>query len=100
MQAAGGCRPVRRCRTPAARPTTTRMTIVEADIALDAAVRGEVVRPGDPGYDEARAVYNARHDRRPALVVRGAGVADVIAAVNHARERVLPLAVRGGGHSI
>jgi FAD/FMN-containing dehydrogenase len=76
------------------------MTILEADTALDTAVRGEIVRPGDPGYDEARAVYNARHDRRPALVVRAAGVADVIAAVNHARERGVPLAVRGGGHSI
>jgi FAD/FMN-containing dehydrogenase len=76
------------------------MTILETDTALHAAVRGEIVRPGDPGYDEARAVYNARHDRRPALIVRAAGVADAIAAVNHARERGLPLAVRGGGHSI
>ena len=68
--------------------------------ALDTHLRGEVFRPGDPGYDQARAVYNAQHDRRPALVVRAAGVADVIAAVADARDRGLPLAVRGGGHSI
>ncbi len=56
--------------------------------------------PGDPGYDSARAVYNAQHDRHPAMVVRAADVADVIAAVRHARDHDLLLAVRGGGHSI
>jgi FAD/FMN-containing dehydrogenase len=63
-------------------------------------VRGEIVRPGEPAYDEARRVYNAVHDRRPALVVRATGVADVIAAVRFAGEHRLPLAVRGGGHSV
>ncbi len=68
--------------------------------ALAAAVRGEVLVADDPGYHEARRVYNAAHDRRPAIVVRAAGVADVIAAVRHARTHGLALAVRGGGHSI
>ena len=63
-------------------------------------LRGTVVRPGDPDYDSARAVYNAQHDRHPALVIRAADVADVLAAVRHAREHGLLLAVRGGGHSI
>jgi FAD/FMN-containing dehydrogenase len=62
--------------------------------------RGETIRPGDEGYDDARTVYNAMIDRHPAIVARCTGVADVIAAVNFAREHDLPLAVRGGGHSI
>lgn len=72
----------------------------DAGAALTAALHGQLVGPGDRDYDEARAVYNAQHDRHPALVVRAAGVADVLAAVHHARDRDLPLAVRGGGHSI
>jgi FAD/FMN-containing dehydrogenase len=62
--------------------------------------RGETLLPGDDGYDEARAVYNAMIDRYPAIVARCTGVADVIAAVNFAREHDLPLAVRGGGHAV
>jgi FAD/FMN-containing dehydrogenase len=61
---------------------------------------GDLVRPDDPGYDEARAVYNAMHDCRPAMVARAVGVADVMAAVDFAREHDLLLAVRGGGHSV
>ncbi|MEV4613270.1 FAD-binding oxidoreductase [Kitasatospora sp. NPDC049258] len=67
---------------------------------LEAAVRGTVVRPGDASYDEARAIWNAAHDRRPALVVRCAGAADVIRAVEFARSQDLLVAVRGGAHSI
>ncbi len=62
--------------------------------------RGQLIRSRDDGYDGARAVFNAMIDRRPALIARCAGVADVIAAVNFARENDLQVAVRGGGHSV
>ncbi len=75
--------------------------IGEATIAEFAAgLRGAVVRPGDEDYDRERSVWNGAHDRRPALVARCAGVADVIRTVDFARSEGLPLAVRGGGHSI
>jgi FAD/FMN-containing dehydrogenase len=61
--------------------------------------RGQVVVPGDPDYDRARAVWNATADAHPAMVARCAGVEDVVAAVRFARERELLVAVRGGGHS-
>jgi FAD/FMN-containing dehydrogenase len=61
---------------------------------------GEIVLPGDSGYDRARAVWNGMIDRRPALVVRPTGAADVISAVRFAREHDLDVAVRCGGHSI
>ena len=67
---------------------------------LRASVRGEVIGPNDEGYDDARRVFNAMIDRRPALVVRCEGTADVVAAVNLARENELDLAIRGGGHSV
>jgi FAD/FMN-containing dehydrogenase len=67
---------------------------------FDAGIQGEVLRPGDGGYDAARRVWNGMIDRRPALIVRCAGSADAVAAVNLARERGLPLAVRGGGHNV
>src|SRR4051812_23824254 len=64
-------------------------------------VRGEIVTPGDDGYSEASRIWNGAHDgRRPALVVRCTGAADVIAAVGFARSNDLPIAVRGGGHSV
>jgi FAD/FMN-containing dehydrogenase len=64
------------------------------------AVRGSVRLPGEPGYDEARAIWNAMIDRRPGAVVSCAGAADVIQAVGFAREHGLRLAVRSGGHNI
>ncbi|MCF6524085.1 FAD-binding oxidoreductase [Streptomyces sp. JJ36] len=67
--------------------------------ALHRTVHGEVTGPADPGYDLARRVYNAQHDKRPAVVVRAADAADALAAVGFARDHGLPLAVRGGGHS-
>lgn len=75
-------------------------TASAAALELDAGFQGMQFRPGDDGYDEARAVYNAMVDKRPALVARCSGVADVIDAVNLARERKLPLAIRCGGHSV
>jgi FAD/FMN-containing dehydrogenase len=68
--------------------------------AFKATLRGAVLQPGDPGYDGARALWNGMIDRRPALIVRCAGTADVQAAVAFARQNGLPLAVRGGGHNI
>ena len=61
---------------------------------------GQLLEPGDPGYDEARAIYNGMIDRRPALIARCTGTADVIATVRHAREKDLPIAVRCGGHGV
>jgi FAD/FMN-containing dehydrogenase len=82
--------------------TTDAPTVVgEATVGeLQAVVRGQVIRPGDSDYDEARAIWNAAHDKYPALVVRCAGTADVIKTVEFARSQGLPLAVRGGAHSI
>ena len=68
--------------------------------ALDAGFLGELVRPGDPTYDDDRKVWNGHIDRRPALIARCRGVADVIAAVRFAREHDLLTAVRGGGHAV
>lgn len=79
--------------------TTTTNPQTTADM-LRGAVRGTVVTRGDPSYDESRRVYNAQHDRHPAVVVHAVDAADVIAAVLHAREHDLPLAVRGGSHSV
>jgi FAD/FMN-containing dehydrogenase len=62
--------------------------------------RGELLRSLDDGYDAARAVFNGMIDRRPTLIARCTGTADVIAAVNFARENDLQVAVRGGGHSV
>jgi FAD/FMN-containing dehydrogenase len=64
-----------------------------------AAFRGELFEPGDAGYDDARAVYNGMIDRHPRLIARCVDAADVIAAVNLAREGGTLLAVRGGGHN-
>src|SRR4249920_1591350 len=66
---------------------------------LRAKFRGELIGPKDAGYDAARKVYNGMIDKRPALILKCADVADVIAGVNLAREKSLLLAVRGGGHN-
>ncbi|MEX2247713.1 MAG: FAD-binding oxidoreductase [Dehalococcoidia bacterium] len=72
-----------------------KLTIEE----LRGQVRGQVITQGDAGYEDARKVYNAMHDRRPAVVVRGADAGDVMAAVHYAREQGGDLSVRGGSHS-
>src|SRR5438034_6172624 len=63
-------------------------------------IRGEVISGGDPGYAEARRIWNGMIEREPALVVRCRGAADVIAAVRFAREAGLPVSVRSGGHNV
>jgi FAD/FMN-containing dehydrogenase len=63
-------------------------------------LRGALVLPGDPDYDEARSVWNAMIDRRPALIARCLGVADVVTCVNFARKHDLLLSIKGGGHNI
>jgi len=84
------------------------VTLAGADSALDEAVveqfasrlRGELLRPGDAEYEEARQLWNGVIDKSPALIARCAGVEDVVASVNFARENDLLLAVRGGGHNV
>lgn len=63
-------------------------------------MRGPLLRAGDPGYNEARVIFNGMFDRRPALIVRCRGAADVMDAVQFARRHHLLTAVRGGGHSV
>ena len=65
-----------------------------------AGFRGRLVDESHPEYDESRAVWNAMIDKRPALIAHCTNAADVIAALAYARERDLPVAVRGGGHNI
>lgn len=80
--------------------TATGARIEEAAVEkFKAALRGHLLRPGDDAYDQARKVWNGMFDRHPALIVRCAGTADVISAVNFARDNGLQAAVRGGGHS-
>lgn len=67
---------------------------------LRAQLRGTVLTPGDPEYDQARALWNAMVDRRPALIARCLGAADVIACVEFARAQGLLLSIKGGGHNI
>ncbi len=63
-------------------------------------LRGTILRPGDADYEGARRIWNGMIDRRPAAIARCTGAADVMAAVRFARERGLPIAVRGGGHNV
>jgi hypothetical protein len=88
--------------------TVTARTTEDIEIRLEsqtvedlrAHLRGPLLLPRDPGYDEARTIWNAMIDRWPALIVRCLGVADVVACVHFARERGLALTIKGGGHNI
>lgn len=78
------------------------MNAIKPDLIQNfkAQLRGQLVQPDDPDYNEVRKIWNAMIERRPAMIVRCAGVADVMRAVDFARDNNIPLAVRGGGHNI
>jgi len=83
--------------------TSTASATTIPDTALEelrAQLHGAAIGPADPEYADVREVFNAMHDARPKIAVRCSGTADVVAAVNFARDHGLTLAVRGGGHSI
>jgi FAD binding domain/Berberine and berberine like len=67
---------------------------------LGSGLRGEMVFPGDRGYDTVRAVFNGMIDRRPLAVIRCVDASDVVRCITFARRHDLPLSVRGGGHSV
>jgi FAD/FMN-containing dehydrogenase len=80
---------------------TGRLALDDATVQdFTASLRGGVLRPTDEGYDEARKIHNGMIERRPTLIARCAGVADVITSIRFARDQRLLVSVRGGGHSI
>jgi hypothetical protein len=86
---------------PAVTASCSEIVLERAAIEeLQGSLRGELLMPGNTGYDMARAVWNAMIDRHPALIARCEGAADVSAAITFAKERNLLVSVRGGGHSI
>ncbi len=80
-------------------PMTSKEVDEESFQTFQTALRGDLITPADPRYDEARTIYNAMIDKRPSLIARCENEADVIAAINFARHNDLPLAIRGGGHN-
>ena len=80
--------------------STTTVLGDDAVSALRDRLRGPLLSPDDDGYDAARTIWNAMIDRRPALIARCAGAADVIAAVSFARQHDLLISVKGGGHNV
>src|SRR5687768_15704831 len=68
--------------------------------ALRAEIDGSLLLPMEPGYDDARAVWNGMIDKQPALIVRPSGVADVQRAVTFARQHGLAVSIKGGGHNV
>src|SRR6266516_627522 len=84
----------------AAQVATEAKVDAEAIDGFAAGVLGPVLCPGDVGYDEARRIWNGLIDRRPALIVLCTGAADVVDAVNFAREHDLVLSIKGSGHNV
>jgi FAD/FMN-containing dehydrogenase len=83
--------------------TTTSAVTALPDAVVDAfgrSLEGDLLSPDDDGYDGARSLWNAMHDRRPALIVSCAGVSDIVTSINFARTHSIPVAVRGGGHNV
>src|SRR4029077_10998578 len=68
--------------------------------ALKSKFHGELLEPASAGYDDARQIWNASIDKRPRVIARCSGVADVIAAVHFGRTNNLVTAIRGGGHNV
>jgi FAD/FMN-containing dehydrogenase len=77
-----------------ATPLSVAVDLLKSDL------RGDVIRPSDANYEDVRRIYNAMIERRPELIVRCAGVGDVIDAIAFGRENNVPIAVRGGGHNV
>ncbi|MGB6032489.1 MAG: FAD-dependent oxidoreductase, partial [Bacteroidota bacterium] len=67
--------------------------------SLKRSIQGELLVPGDSGYDEARSMWNGMFDRKPGIIARCKNTSDVVSAVNYARDHGLLLAVKGGGHN-
>lgn len=86
--------------TPFCKKGEQAMLSESSTTEFKARLRGDLLGPGDPHYDEARKVFNGAIDNRPALIARCAGVADVIEAVRFAREADLLTSIRGGGHGV
>src|SRR5438477_11710458 len=88
--------------TPTQRRQPVNATAANAETArreLAPGFEGDVIGPADAGYDDARALYNAMSDKRPAVIARCTSAADVARAVGFARDRGMPLAIRGGAHN-
>jgi hypothetical protein len=85
-------------QTPLSSPSTKSSAISIPQLRSD--VKGQVIAPGDPGYDDRRAIFYGGFDRRPAVIVRAANAADVSRVVALARATGLELAIRAGGHSL
>jgi FAD/FMN-containing dehydrogenase len=79
---------------------TSPSSLGEAVTAMAKTFTGQLLRPSDPGYDDARKVHNGLVDKRPALIARCRGAADIVEAVKLARGLNLEVAVRGGGHNV
>ena len=75
-------------------------SLSETVTALASSFTGQLLLPGDADYDEARKVHNGLIDKRPALIARCRGLADIVDAVKMARDQKLEVAVRGGGHNV
>jgi len=75
-------------------------TVADVAAEFSGTFSGQLLRPADAGYDEARTVHNGLVDKRPALIARCRGIADVVDAVNLTRKLGLEVAVRGGGHNV
>ena len=90
----------RRSRTRGKSRTTAAKLEKSTVASFRDQLRGELLRPGDPGYEDARQIWNAMIDRRPSMIARCTGSADVIRSIRFAREQDIPFSVRGVGHNI